>query len=193
MKMENRRVRTFTFMESFAVAGVKRSRSSAEGLRTVLALAFAAVIAVVGVFETPLMWGLVIPLAIVAVATAFYYQRAIDWEGGDSRPMYLGMFLVLPSVGAIWSEGRNRPLSLRRSCPSPVASLRGSDCGGVNAPRARLRTDQAELRLDPERSRRVDPRSQDAGRVRSLGFSRYGAFSEVLVRQPDSMEITVGR
>lgn len=105
MKMENRRVRTFTFMESFAVAGVKRSRSSAEGLRTVLALAFAAVIAVVGVFETPLMWGLVIPLAIVAVATAFYYQRAIDWEGGDSRPMYLGMFLVLPSVGAILVRG----------------------------------------------------------------------------------------
>lgn len=102
------------------LAGEHPAGPRAAGLRWVLALAFAAVIAGVGAVEGPLMWMLTIPLVVVTVAVGVLYQRTLEWEAGDPRPGYLGFFLLIPSVGAISVRGTEAVIFA-----SPLLALAG--------------------------------------------------------------------
>lgn len=78
---------------------------SADGFRLALSLLFAAIIALVSIVEVPIVWWLSAPVLIALIVVAVKYQRALDWTHGDSRSVWLGVFLAIPAVGSLLVRG----------------------------------------------------------------------------------------
>lgn len=86
--------------------GLGDRRQAVGFLRILLAISFAAVLAVVTVTTGPLMWFLGVPLVALILGLAVPYHRAVRENGeASSRTAWLGLVLAAPSVIAIMTRG----------------------------------------------------------------------------------------